>query len=47
MDPPQILTELCPYTTVVVPYDILPGERHWSWYRMTHCQVKGAGRGTI
>jgi hypothetical protein len=20
---------------------------HWSWYRRTHCQVKGTGRGTI
>jgi hypothetical protein len=20
----------------VVPYDTLPGARHWSWYRMTH-----------
>jgi hypothetical protein len=20
---------------------------HWLWYRMTHCQVKGTGRGTV
>jgi hypothetical protein len=26
---------------VVLPYDTLPGERHWSWYCMTHCHVKG------
>jgi hypothetical protein len=34
-------------TLVVVPYDTLPCERHWSWYRMTHCQVIGTGRGTV
>jgi hypothetical protein len=32
---------------VVVPYDTLPGERHWSWYRMTHYHMKGTGHGTI
>ena len=32
---------------VVVSYDTFSDERHWSWYRMTHCQVKGNGRGTV
>jgi hypothetical protein len=32
---------------VMVPYDTLPGERHWSWYLKTHCQMKGTGRGSI
>jgi hypothetical protein len=32
---------------VVVPYDTLPGERRWSWYHMTHCQVRGTGHGTV
>jgi hypothetical protein len=27
-------------TLVVVPYDTLPGEIHWLWYRITHCQLK-------
>jgi hypothetical protein len=34
-------------TLVVVPYDIMPDEIHWSWYHMTHYQVLGTGRGTI
>jgi hypothetical protein len=34
-------------TLVVVPYDTLPGERYWSWYHMTHWQVRGTGRGTV
>jgi hypothetical protein len=25
----------------------VPCERRWSWYRMTHCQVKDTGRGTV
>jgi hypothetical protein len=25
----------------------LPGERHWSLYRITHCQVKYTGCGTV
>jgi hypothetical protein len=32
---------------VVVLYDTLPGERHWSWYCMTHCHVKGTSHGTV
>ena len=32
---------------VVLPYDTLPGERHWSWYCMTHCHVKGTSHGTV
>jgi hypothetical protein len=32
---------------VVVPHNTLPGEIHWLWYRMTHCQVKYIGRGTV
>ena len=28
-------------------YDTLPGERHWSWYRMTYCRVKYTGCVTI
>jgi hypothetical protein len=32
---------------VVVPYDTLLGERHWSWYRKTHCQMKGTGQGSV
>jgi hypothetical protein len=32
---------------VVVPYNTLPGERHWSWYRMTYCHVKHTGCLTI
>jgi hypothetical protein len=32
---------------VMVPYDTLPGERHWLWYCMTHCHVKGTGCGTV
>ena len=31
----------------MVPYDTLPGERHWSWYHMPHCQGRGTGRGTV
>jgi hypothetical protein len=38
---------LCHVALVVVPYDTLPGERHWSWYRMTHCHVKGTSHGTV
>jgi len=33
-------------TLVMVPYDTLPGERHWSWYRKTR-QMKGTGRGSV
>jgi len=33
-------------TLVVVPYDTLPCEIHWSWYHITHCQVRGTDRGT-
>jgi hypothetical protein len=29
-----------------VPHDTLPGEIHWLWYHMTHCQVKYTGCGT-
>ena len=25
----------------------MPGERHWSWYRKTHCQIKGTIRGIV
>jgi hypothetical protein len=25
----------------------VPCERRWSWYRMTHCKVKGTGRGIV
>ena len=32
---------------VVVPYDTLSGERHWSWYRMTYCHVKYTGCVTL
>ena len=32
---------------VVLLYDTLPGERHWSWYCMTHCHVKGTSHGTV
>jgi hypothetical protein len=32
---------------VMVPYDTLPGERHWSWYHMPHGQGRGTGRGTV
>jgi hypothetical protein len=32
---------------IMVPYDTLPGERHWSWYHMPNCQARGTGRGTI
>jgi hypothetical protein len=32
---------------VVVPHDTFPGERYWSWYHMSHCQVKGTGCGTV
>jgi hypothetical protein len=32
---------------VVVTYDTLPGERHWSWYRMTYWHVKYTGCVTI
>jgi hypothetical protein len=31
----------------VVPYGTLTGERHWTWYRKTHCQVRGTGRGSV
>jgi hypothetical protein len=31
---------------VVVLHSILPGERHWLWYRIRHCQVKYTGRVT-
>ena len=31
---------------VVVPHSILPGERHWLWYRITYCEVKYTGCGT-
>jgi hypothetical protein len=31
---------------VVVPYNTLPCGIHWSWYRITHCQVKYNGCGT-
>jgi hypothetical protein len=31
----------------VIRYDIMPGGIHWSWYHMTHCQVRGTGRGTV
>ena len=30
----------------MVPHDALPGERHWFWYRIRHCQVKYTGCGT-
>jgi hypothetical protein len=32
---------------VVVPYDTLQGERHWSWYRMTYSHVKYTGCVTV
>jgi hypothetical protein len=30
----------CNVALVVVPYDTLPGERHWLWYCITHYHVK-------
>jgi hypothetical protein len=33
-------------TLVVVPSDTLPAKMHWSWYRITHCQLKYTGCGT-
>jgi hypothetical protein len=32
---------------VVVAYDTLLGERHWSWYRMPYCHVKYTGRSNV
>ena len=31
----------------MVSYGTLTGERHWTWYRKTHCQVRGTGRGSV
>jgi hypothetical protein len=30
----------------MVPHNTLPGEIHWLWYRIAHCQVKYTGCGT-
>jgi hypothetical protein len=30
-----------------VQYDTLSGKRHWSWYRIAHCQAKYTGCGTV
>jgi hypothetical protein len=35
------------HLATVVPYDTLSGARHWSWFHMTHYQVRGTGRGTV
>jgi hypothetical protein len=33
-------------TLVMVPHSTLPGEIHWLWYRIAHCQVKYIGCST-
>jgi hypothetical protein len=33
---------LC-HTLVMVPHITLPGEIHWLWYRIAHCQLKYTG----
>jgi hypothetical protein len=35
----------CHVALLVVPFDTLSGEKHWSWYRMTHFHVRGTSHG--
>jgi hypothetical protein len=34
-------------SSYVVPHNTLTGEIHWLWYRITHCQLKYTGCGTV
>jgi hypothetical protein len=46
ISPGNVLCGTTTSTLVVVPHNTLPGEIHWLWYHITHCQVKYNGCGT-